>query len=96
MRTQPIAAREVAARLVDLAESPAHGGYIEIAGPREESLVDMVRRWARATGHRGWIPAVALPRPLGTAQREGTLLPGGGAETGVETFTAWLERTTRR
>ncbi|MAM53448.1 SDR family oxidoreductase [uncultured Microbacterium sp.] len=94
MRTQPIAAREVASRLVDLAESPARGGYVELAGPREESLVDMVRRWARGSGHRGWIPAVALPGGLGKAQRDGTLLPGAGAEIGVETFDAWLQRTT--
>ncbi|MDE0547622.1 SDR family oxidoreductase [Microbacterium sp. C7(2022)] len=93
MRTQPIAGREVAARLVDLAESPARGGYVELAGPREESLVDMVRRWAHSRGHRGWIPAVALPGALGKAQRDGTLLPRDGAELGSETFTAWLERT---
>ena len=54
----------------------------------------MVRRWARASGHRGWIPAVALPGGLGKAQRDGTLLPGAGAEIGVETFDAWLGRTT--
>ncbi len=96
MRTQPIAAREVASRLVDLAESPARGGYVELAGPREESLVDMVRRWARASGHRGWVPGVALPGPLGKAQRDGTLLPGDGAEIGTETFAAWLQRTTGR
>ncbi|MDZ8276707.1 SDR family oxidoreductase [Microbacterium aquimaris] len=93
MRTQPIAAREVASRLVDLAESPARGGYIELAGPREEELVDMVRRWARARGHRGWIPAIRLPGALGRAQRAGTLLPRDGAEIGSETFAAWLERT---
>ncbi|WP_251449412.1 SDR family oxidoreductase [Microbacterium sp. Marseille-Q6648] len=92
MRTQPIAAREVAARLVDLAEGPARG-YVEIAGPREESLVDMVRRFARASGHRGWIPSIPLPGPLGRAQRDGTLLPGPDAERGSETFTAWLART---
>jgi len=93
MRTQPIAAREVAARLVTLAEEPPRSGYVELGGPQEESLVDMVRRWARAEGHRGWMPAISLPGPLGRAQRDGTLLPGAGAETGVETFDAWLART---
>lgn len=92
MRTQPVAAREVASRLVDLAESPARGGYVELAGPHEESLVDMVRRWARANGHRGWIPAISLPGALGRAQRNGTLLPEDGAEIGIETFDAWLQR----
>jgi len=109
MRTQPIAAREVAARLVDIAEGPARGGYLEIAGPREESLVDMMRRWAAATGRRGWMPAVALPGRFGKAQRDGSLLPtdtiegsAGGLGTvdrgtvdrGTETFADWLRRTT--
>lgn len=94
MRTQPVAAREVASRLVDLVEPTAPGGYVELAGPREESLVDMVRRWARASGRRGWTAAVPLPGALGRAQRDGTLLPGDGAETGTETFDAWLRRTT--
>lgn len=93
MRTQPVAAREVAARLVGLAEEPSARGYAELGGPREESLVDMVRRWARAHGHRGWVPAIALPGPLGRAQRAGTLLPDAAAETGVETFSEWLDRT---
>ncbi|WP_084040219.1 SDR family oxidoreductase [Demequina sp. NBRC 110053] len=94
MRTQPIAGREVASRLVDLAESPALGGYVELAGPREESLNDMVRAWARASGHRGWMPSVGLPGPLGKAQRDGALLPDAGAEIGSETFAEWLDRTT--
>ena len=96
MRTQPVAAREVASRLVDLAEAPARGGYVELAGPREESLADMVRRAARARGRlgrRGWMPSVPVPGPLGRAQRSGALLPDAGAELGVETFTQWLART---
>ncbi|MBN9214409.1 MAG: 3-beta hydroxysteroid dehydrogenase [Microbacterium sp. SCN 70-200] len=95
MRTQPIAAREVATRLIDLAEAPAHTGYVEIAGPREESLVAMIRAWARASGIRGWIPAISLPGPFGRAQRAGTVLPGPGVETSTETFAEWLSRTTR-
>jgi uncharacterized protein YbjT (DUF2867 family) len=93
MRTQPVAAREVAARLVDLAQKPPRSGYVELGGPEEESLVGMVLRWARAEGHRGWIPAVPLPGALGRAQRDGTLLPSAAAERGTETFTEWLART---
>lgn len=92
MRTQPIAAREVAARLVDLAEAPPRTSYVELAGPREESLVEMIRQWARAAGHRGPIPAISLPGALGRAQRDGTLLPDSGAERGRETFADWLQR----
>lgn len=91
MRTQPIAAREVAERLVQLAESAPSGRVPDLAGPREESLVDMVRRYARATGHRGWIPAIPLPGETGRRQRDGSALPGPGASLGRQTFDEWLE-----
>ena len=91
MRTQPIAAREVAARLVSLAEAPPAGRVRDLAGPREESLPAMMRGWARARGSRVWIPAVPLPGALGRAQRDGSLLPGPDADLGVQTFAEWLE-----
>lgn len=90
MRTQPVAADEVARRLVDLAEAPAHGRVPDLAGPQEESLVDMIRRYARATGHRGWIPAVSLPGPFGRAMRDGRLLPAADATIGRQSFTEWI------
>ncbi|MEZ3161128.1 SDR family oxidoreductase [Microbacterium sp. BWT-B31] len=90
MRTQPIAAREVAERLVDLAEAGPAGRVPDLAGPREESLVDMVRTYARATGHRGWIPSLPLPGAAGRAMREGALLPGRDAQLGKQTFAEWI------
>lgn len=93
MRTQPIAAREVAARLVALAEAAPAGRVRDLAGPREESLPDMVRRWARAQGSRAWVPAIPLPGALGRAQRDGSLLPGPDAELGIQTFAEWLSGT---
>ena len=52
MRTQPIAAREVAEHLVDLAEAGPAGRVPDLAGPREESLVEMVRAYARRPADR--------------------------------------------
>lgn len=93
MRTQPIAAREVAARLVDLAERQAAGAVPDLAGPQEEWLPRMVRACARARGSRMPIPAVSLPGPFGAAMRDGSLLAGPGADLGEETFDEWLART---
>ncbi|GAA1916748.1 NAD(P)H-binding protein [Microbacterium aoyamense] len=90
MRTQPIAAREVAQRLVELVEAGPSGRVADLAGPREESLADMVKAYARATGYRGWIPAIALPGETGRRQRDGSALPGPGAQLGHETFAEWL------
>ncbi|MDQ1130594.1 SDR family oxidoreductase [Microbacterium sp. SORGH_AS_0888] len=93
MRTQPVAAHEVAARLVDLAEQPPAGRVPDLAGPREEWLPRMVRACARARGRRMPIPAVSLPGPFGRAMRDGSLLAGPEAVRGAETFDAWLART---
>jgi uncharacterized protein YbjT (DUF2867 family) len=90
-RTQPIAVREVAEHLVTLAESGPGGRVRELAGPREESLADMVRSYARAIGHRGWMPEISVPGALGRAQRNGSLLPQPGAILGRQTFAEWLE-----
>jgi uncharacterized protein YbjT (DUF2867 family) len=90
MRTQPIAAREVAGHLVDLAEAGPAGRVADLAGPREEALPRMIRAYARARGSRAWIPAINLPGAFGRAQRDGTLLPGAGATLGRQTFDEWI------
>lgn len=90
-RTRPISAREVAEHLVATAGGPPRGRATDLAGPREESLVEMVRAYAAAIGHRGWIPAIALPGAMGRAQRSGALLPGRDAILGTQTFGEWLD-----
>lgn len=89
-RTQPVAAREVAEWLVTLAAEAPVGRAIDLGGPQEESLAEMVRGYARTIGHRGWIPAVSLPGSMGRAQRSGALLPGPDALRGRQTFAEWL------
>lgn len=93
MRSQPVAAREVAQRLVDLAEGEPSGRVADLGGPREESVPAMVRGWARATGRRGPVLGVPLPGKLGRAMRDGSLLAREGADHGVETFSSWLDRS---
>jgi uncharacterized protein YbjT (DUF2867 family) len=89
-RTQPIAAREVAERLIELAVAEPAGRATDLAGPREESLADMVRAYARAKGSRAWIPSVSLPGAFGRAMRDGSLLPGADAVLGRQTFGEWV------
>ena len=90
MRTQPVAAREVGDALAAIAVASPAGRVPDLAGPREESLVRMVRAYARAIGSRGWIPAVPVPGAFGRAQRDGSLLPDASATLGRETFDQWL------
>lgn len=89
-RTQPVAAAEVGARLAALAAAEPRGRVRDLAGPREESLADMVRAFARQEGHRGWIPALNVPGPQMAGMRAGDALPGPDADLGHQTFTEWL------
>lgn len=90
-RVQPVAVHEVAGHLLDLAEGDPAGRAAELGGPREESLADLVRRYAHAIGYRGPLPIVNSPGALGRAFRAGALLPGPGALRGRQTFTEWLD-----
>lgn len=90
-RVQPVAAREVAAHLVRLAEGGPAGRAPELAGPQEESLADMVQRYARAIGFRGLLPVVKMRGTIGRAFRSGALLPGPGSLRGTQTFAQWLD-----
>lgn len=95
MRTQPVAAREVAERLVRLALGPPRGDVPDLAGPREEVLADMVRAYARATRSRQRIVQIRLPGRMGGMMRDGALLPARTADHGRQTFAQWLDGTVR-
>ena len=90
MRSQPVAAREVAERLVAFAVGEPAGRAKDLAGPGEERMADMARRWATAAGRRGRVVEVPLPGAYGRALGDGTLLARPGSDLGVQTFDAWL------
>ena len=90
MRSQPVAAREVAERLVALAVAEPAGRANDLAGPREERMAEMTRRWAATTGRRGRVLEVPLPGAYGRALRDGTVLARPGSDIGMQTFEEWL------
>ena len=90
MQSQPIAAREVAERLVALAVAEPAGRVTDLAGPRVERMSDMVRHWATATGQRGRVVEMPLPGAYGRAMRDGTLVAEPGSDLGVQTFDEWV------
>ncbi len=90
MRNEPVAAREVAERLVDLAVKPAAGRVPDLGGPREEKMLDMVRAYLKRTGKRAFVIPVPVPGADGRAMRDGTLVSGPGATHGTQTFQEWL------
>jgi hypothetical protein len=93
MRTQLVAARTVAEALVDLVVSPpaAHTPIPEIAGPREESLVEMAKLLVARRDDAVRIEGVNDPAdPDGHLYESGALLPGPHARLAGPTFEEWL------
>lgn len=90
MLSQPVAAREVAAALVDLAAGPPVGGGPELAGPQPLQMVDLARRVndIRRLGRR--VLPLSVPGAAGKAMRAGALLPRESGPRGEVTFEEWL------
>jgi uncharacterized protein YbjT (DUF2867 family) len=88
MRTQLVASRTVAQALIDRATGPGNGSTItEIAGPREESLVEAAKLLAAHRGTPARIEGVSAPDE---AYESGGLLPGPDATLAGPTFEEWL------
>jgi uncharacterized protein YbjT (DUF2867 family) len=94
MRTQIVSARTVAEVIADAAESPAEpAGIIEVAGPREENLVELARMLAARRGTPVTVQGVRDPAdPDAEVQATGGLLPGPGARLAGPTFAEWLDQ----
>ena len=96
MRTQLVAARTVAEALADLATGPepatAGDTIPEIAGPREESLVEMAELLVARRGDPVRIEGVSDPADPDAALYEtGALLPAPDATLAGPTFEEWLD-----
>jgi len=100
MRTQLVAARTVAEALAELATGSESGSApessgaptLEIAGPREESLVDMATLLAVRRGDSVRIEGVSDPAdPDRDLFETGALLPGPDATLAGPTFEEWLQ-----
>lgn len=89
-RTQPVAAAEVGERLAEVAAGAPQGRARDFAGPREEAMDAMVKAYARAIDHRGWVPSISIPGKQMRGMREGLALPGPDAVLGRQTFAEWL------
>jgi uncharacterized protein YbjT (DUF2867 family) len=99
MRTQVVAARTVAETVADVATSPESGDaagatdapIVEVAGPREELLVELASLYAASTGDSVRVEEVSDPDdPNRELNENGGLLPGPGATLAGPTFEEWL------
>lgn len=92
MTSQPIAAREVAEALVDLAERGPSGRVADLAGPEVLAMHELARRVSKARGLGRRVVPVPVPGAAGRGMRDGSLTAAGDptAVLGRTTFAQWL------
>ena len=90
---QPIAADDVASMIERIALAPPTNSVVEIAGPQEFRLDDVVRRRLAALGDRREVLGDAQTPYAGAALQERTLLPGPRAQLAVTCFEDWVRRS---
>jgi hypothetical protein len=95
MRSRPIAAREAAQALVDVALGEPVGMAGDVAGPEVHDMTDLVRLVLRARSSRRIVMRMRMPGAAGKAMAEGALLPDGGFREGKQTFAEWLAAQAR-
>jgi uncharacterized protein YbjT (DUF2867 family) len=90
---QPMSADDVASGVAKVAEGQPVNGMVEIAGPEQFRVDDLVRR--RLVAMRDPREVIADPnaRYGGAKISERTLLPGNSARLGETTFEAWLKQS---
>jgi len=87
---QPISSDDVATQVADVALARPANGTIEIAGPGQFRLAEIVQRYLRAVNDRRDV--VADPKALyfGAELDDRTLVPASGARIGAVRFESWL------
>jgi uncharacterized protein YbjT (DUF2867 family) len=83
--TQPVATGEIVRLLLDVATGAVEGD-VDLAGPKQENLVDQVRTLVERSGKDTRVEAVAAPESL----TNGAMLPGDGALLRGPSFEDWL------
>ncbi len=96
MRTQLVAARSVAEAVADLVDgadtAPVGNPVAEVAGPREEKLIDAARLLASQNGNGLRVEAGEWPEDPEGLYPRGALLPGPVAKLAGPSFEEWLVR----
>jgi uncharacterized protein YbjT (DUF2867 family) len=90
LRFEPVDARDVAVRLVDLTLAAPAGLVPELGGPRVYDMADLANSYLQARGkHRMRMP-VHIPGKAGRAYRAGDNLAVAGADRGTRSWEDFL------
>lgn len=87
---RPVAASDVAAALVTIAEGAPVGRARDLRGPRDETLLGMSRRLLRAERAGRLAIGVSLPGGYWRGLRSGVLRGTADSDEGTVTFDEWL------
>jgi uncharacterized protein YbjT (DUF2867 family) len=90
---QPMAADDIASAIAGIAVGPPVNGTVEIGGPEQFRLDDLVRRGLAAWKDPREVIADPKARYYGIAVGEKTLIPGNDARLGKTTFETWLTQS---
>ena len=87
---QPIAADDVAAAVCQISQRPPADGVIEVAGPEQFRLDELIQRGLMAKGDPRTVVADPRARYFGAELQERTLLPRNAVHLGEIRFNDWL------
>jgi uncharacterized protein YbjT (DUF2867 family) len=89
-----MAAEDVAAAVVNVALDSPVNGIVEVAGPDQFRLDELIRERLGATGDPRTVVTDPLASYFGITPGERSLLPGDGARLAATHLADWLTRTT--
>ncbi len=90
---QPIAAEDVASAVAKVAVGSPVMGIVEVAGPEQFRLDELIRRGLTARNDPRTVVADPRARYFGATLGERTLVPGDDARLGQTPFTEWLSQS---
>ncbi|MFI0354500.1 SDR family oxidoreductase [Actinomadura sp. 9N407] len=90
LRFQPVDARDVAARLVELTLGEPAGLVPDLAGPKVYGMGELSRGYLQARGKRRPMMPIRMPGKAGRAYRAGENLSLEGADMGKRTWEEFL------
>ena len=93
---QPMAADDVASAVARIAMGSPVNGTVEVGGPEQFRLDELVRRGLAARKDPREVVADPHARYYGVELSESTLVPGNGARLGETRFETWLSQSTRQ
>jgi len=93
---QPIAADDVASAVGQVAVGSPVNGVVEVGGPEQFRLYELVQRYLAARKDPREVVADPHARYYGVELSERTLVPGDDAQLGETRFADWLSRSAEK